>query len=132
MTRTVFALLLFLICVILAFGQHGTAPTGYYPMGYAGDTWTGEVSATGDTTREITLTYRKKDKVQTFTGVLQEGYKVQFRDGTQHELRLTEIPLGTRLRVYYMGKTRKVDGQKVKFHEIFRIDFLSSEKEKAR
>jgi len=37
-------------------GQHGTAPPGYYPMGYSGDTWAGEVVSTDEATLEITLT----------------------------------------------------------------------------
>jgi hypothetical protein len=116
------AMLLFLAGVCTA--QHGTAPNGYYPMGYSGDTWTGEVTSTNDATREVALIYADKKKTETFVGVLQEGYKVKLKDGTLTELKVSTIPVGTRLRVYYMNKDRKVEGRKEKVHEILRIDFL--------
>jgi len=90
-------------------------------MGFSGDTWTGIVSATRDETREFTLTYTKGDKTQTFTGVLIEGYKVTSKDGGPHELKVSEIPQGTRLKVYYMARDRKIEGRKVKFYEVFKI-----------
>jgi len=116
-------------CLLLAVAgvlhsQHGTAPNDYFPMGFAGDTWTGEVSAVNDANREITLVYFGKKKTESFVGVLQEGYKVKRKDGELTELKVSTIPSGTRMRVYYMAKDRKVDGRKEKFHEIFRIDFL--------
>jgi len=104
--------------------QHGTAPNGYYPMGYNADTWTGEVSAVNETNREITLVYAAKKKTETFVGVLQEGYKAKRKDGTLAELKVSMIPPGTPMRVYYMAKDRKVGGRKEKFYEIFRIDLL--------
>ncbi len=112
------------ICLLLplsAHAQHGTAENGYWPMGFNGDTWTGVVSAANDDTREITLTYTKGDKTQTFTGVLQEGYNVKANDGTPHHLKVSEIPLGTRLKVYYMAREHKVEGRKVKYNEVFRL-----------
>jgi hypothetical protein len=112
------------LCVLLpAVGQaqHGTAENGYYPMNYHGDTWTGVVSATNDETREITLTYTRRDKTETFVGVLEVGHKVKSNDGSAHELKVSEIPLGTRLKVYYLERDRKIEGRKVKFNEIFRI-----------
>lgn len=112
-------------CLLLWTGmhlaQHGAAPNGYYPPGYSGDTWTGEVAAVNDQTREITLTYPKKDKTESFTGVLQEGYKVGLKGGGDHELKVSEIPIGTRLTVYYMARWRKSEGKKVKYYEIFRV-----------
>lgn len=103
--------------------QHGTAPNGYFPMGYAGDTWTGEVSAVNNASREITLVYNNGKKTETFVGVLQQGYKVKLKDGSLAELKLSMIPAGTRLKVYYMAKDRKVSGRKEKFYEIFRMEF---------
>jgi len=112
------------LCALLPLSgraQHGTAENGYWPMGYEGDTWTDAVSATNDETREITLTYSKGGKIQTFVGVLVEGYKVKAKDGTAHELKVSEIPQGTRVKVYYMERNRKVEGKKVKSYEIFRL-----------
>ena len=111
----------------LALGQKGTAEPDYYPMGYSGDTWTGEVTQTNDATREITLTFSKKDKTQTFIGALEEGYKVKMKDGSFHELKVSEIPAGTRIKVYYMMKEEKASGAKAKVNKIFKIKFLPKE-----
>jgi hypothetical protein len=119
-------------CLLLAVAgalhaQHGTAPNGYFPMGFAGDMWTGEVSAVNDANREITLVYTGKKKTESFVGVVQEGYKAKLKDGSLAELKVSMIPIGRRLRVYYMAKDRKANGRKEKFYEIFQIDFLPSE-----
>jgi hypothetical protein len=119
---------LLVICLLPAavgvlYAQHGTAPNGYFPMGYNGDTWTGEVSMVNDDNREITLVYTTSKKTEKFVGVLQQGYKVKLKDGSLAELRVSTIPTGTRLKVYYMAKDRKVNGQKEKFYEIFRMEF---------
>lgn len=106
--------------------QHGTASTGYFPMGYAGDTWTGQVSVVDEAKREITLVYKSQKGDETFVGVLQPGYQVKLKDGKVAELKLGMIPIGTRLRVYYMAKSRKVEGRKEKFYEIFRMEFPQS------
>jgi hypothetical protein len=118
----------FLLFTGLLPAQHGTAPNGYYPPGYAGDTWTGEVTDVNDTTREITLTYRKKNKMETFTGALELGYKVRSKSGGEHELKVSEIPLGTQLTVYYMAKWRKVERKKVEYYEILRLATVPSDK----
>ena len=125
MRYMVFAACLFLVAGAL-YAQHGTAPNGYFPMGYAGDTWTGDVSAVNDANREITLVYNGSKKTETFVGVLQQGYNVKLKDGSLAELKVSMIRTGTRLRVYYMAKDRKVNGRKEKFYEIFQIDFLPS------
>jgi hypothetical protein len=93
-----------------------------------GDTWTGEVTAIDDGKREITLSYKKKDKEEIFIGVLEEGYSVKMKDGSMHELKVSEIPTGTRIKVYYMTKTKKdASGAKIKFNQIIKIRFLPKE-----
>ncbi len=104
------------------FAQHGTAPAGYYPLGYNGDTWTGEVVSADDSTREITLTYTGEKKSETFTGLLKDNYQVKMKDGSMKELKPSGIPKGARIMVFYQPKTRKVDGNKVKYYEIFQIN----------
>ena len=121
MHKLIFGLSICMFFPLLTHAQHGTAENGYWPMGFVGDTWTGVVSATNDDTCEITLTFTKGDKTQTFTGVLQEGYRVKSNDGTPHVLKVSEIPLGTKLKVYYMPKEHKVEGRKVKYNEIIRL-----------
>jgi hypothetical protein len=105
--------------------QHGTAGNGYFPPGYEGDTWTGAVTTTDDTTRTVTLTYSSKKKAKTFTGVLQEGCcKVKMSDGTVQELRPSQLSPGRRVMVYYIPKTTKAEGRKTTVNEIFKLDFI--------
>ncbi len=124
MNKFAFTFCLVLILLSRARAQHGSAADGYYPFGYAGDTWSGEVTSTNDDTREITLTYTKGSKTETFTGVLQEGYKVKLKDGTSHELKASEVLKGTHLMIFYMPKAKKDGDKKVKYYEIFRIQVL--------
>src|SRR5258708_16289147 len=127
MRHTLLAVFLLPAITGVLHGQHGTASSGYFPMGFSGDTWTGEVSTVNDATREITLVYNGKKKTESFVGVLQEGYQAKLKDGTVAEVKLSLLHPGRRLRVYYMAKDRKVDGHKEKFYEIFQIDFLPAE-----
>ena len=121
MRKLVLGMSILLLLPLFAYAQHGAAESGYWPMGFHGDTWTGVVSATNDATREITLTYTKRNKTQTFTGVLEDGYTVKAKDGRPHLLKVSEIPLGMKLKVYYMSRKHKVDGRKVKYYEIIRL-----------
>jgi len=126
--RLLLAPILIVFCFANAHAQKGAAEPDYYPMGYNGDTWTGEVTATDDGKREITLSYKKKDKEETFIGVLEEGYSVKMKDGSMRELKVSEIPSGTRIKVYYMTKTKKdASGAKIKFNQIIKIRFLPKE-----
>ncbi len=102
------------------FAQKGTAESDYYPAGYSGDVWMGVVTAVDETAREFTLTYKKGDKEQTFVGVLQKGYSVKKPDGTDYEIKMSDL-MGLKLRAYYITKTKKVDGVKVKTNEVFQI-----------
>jgi uncharacterized protein YfcZ (UPF0381/DUF406 family) len=104
--RLTLAVVLLVVPGILQ-AQHGTAPGGYWPMGFNGDTWRGEVSAVNDDSREITLVYSTQEKTETFVGVLQEGYKAKLKDGTLVELKVSTIHLGTRLEVYYMPRCER-------------------------
>lgn len=88
-----------------------------------GDAWTGVVESTNETTREITIVNPDK-KTETFTGVLKEGYQVKLKDGASHELKLSEIKPGLRIRVFYKSKTLDVAGQSKKVKLINRLDFL--------
>jgi hypothetical protein len=121
------ALAVFLAGAGVSTAQKGTAESDYYPMGYAGDTWTGEVTSINEDTREFTLTYRKSDKEQTFVGVLPKRYTVKMKDGSDHEVRMSEL-IGMRLKAYYMTKSKKVNDQKVKTNEVFKIKFLPPNK----
>ncbi|HEY9432872.1 MAG TPA: hypothetical protein VI260_15520 [Blastocatellia bacterium] len=128
MNKLLIAPILIVFCIANAYAQKGAAEPDYYPMGYNGDTWTGEVTATDDSKREITLSYKKKDKEETFVGALEEGYAVKMKDGSMRELKVSEIPTGTRIKVYYITKTKKdASGAKTKFNQIIKIRFLPKE-----
>ncbi|SRR6266516_2525328 len=69
--RFVLLALLFGIAVFhgslsVSFAQKGTAESDWYPMGYAGDTWTGEVTAFDNEQRTLTLTHGSGKNTQTF------------------------------------------------------------------
>src|SRR5580693_5093046 len=66
MKRTLYFLILLLTLASSALAQHGTAENGYYPPGYNGDTWTGAILSANEQTSEITLSYTKGGKSQTF------------------------------------------------------------------
>jgi hypothetical protein len=122
-----FRLTSFLILLTItraAYAQHGTAESGYFPLNYGGDTWTGQVSVVDDATNEITLVYRGSKKTESFVGVLLHGQRVKLKNGTTAEFKPSMIRIGVRMRVYYMVKDQKIDGQKVKLNEIFRFEFL--------
>jgi hypothetical protein len=88
-----------------------------------GDAWVGIVESTDEATREIKIVNPEK-KTETFVGVLKEGYKVTLKDGTERELKVSELKPGLRVRVFYKSKTLDVAGQSKKVKLINRIDFL--------
>lgn len=111
-----------------AFAQHGTADNGYYPPAYAGDTWTGVVVSANEQNREITLSYTKNGKSQTFIGVPEDGYLVHESNGPTRPLKMSDVPIGRTIKVWYMSETKKVDGHKVKVNTIFLIDAIANAK----
>ncbi len=113
---------------LTAVAQHGTAPNGYYPPGYNMDTWTGVVSSVNDASGEITLEYVGKKGPESFTGVLRPDYKVTRKDGTEHTLKPSDCPIGARLVVYYSPKTKKVNGSKIMYYEIWKMQNVITEK----
>jgi len=116
------------VFVSAAFGQHGTAENGYYPSGYQGDTWTGVVVSASEQTREITLSYTKRGKSQTFIGIPEAGYLVHEHSGATRPLKMSDIPVGKIIKVWYMEETKKVGGSKVKVNTIFLIDTVANAK----
>jgi len=117
-----------LVLVSPAFAQHGTAENGYYPSGYQGDTWTGSVVSANEQTREITLSYSKNGKSETFVGVPEDGYLVHEHNGPTRPLKMSDIPVGRIIKVWYKTETKKVDGRRVKVNTIFLIDAVANAK----
>ena len=56
-------------------------------MGYGGDTWSGEVTAANNDTREITLTYTNGKKTQTWTGIVPSPYMVKMKDKSERDIK---------------------------------------------
>lgn len=127
MKKLICSFALILSCIGFASAQKVSAESGYYPMGYSGDAWVGEVTSADENTREITLTYRKGDKVKTFTGVLPSGYTAKMKDGKEQSFPVTDL-IGMNIKVYYMEKEKKSEGKKVKFNDIFNVKFLPAKK----
>src|SRR5262249_44756768 len=98
-----------------------SAPDGYYPRGYSGDTWTGEVVSTDDTTREITLTYTNKNKSETFTGILIENYQEKTKDGSMKELKPSGIPNAAHITVFHKPKTKHAGRNQANHEEYFKV-----------
>ncbi|HYL92393.1 MAG TPA: hypothetical protein VEW69_04480 [Alphaproteobacteria bacterium] len=129
-TKTRFAAILAGVLFIgsaVSRAQHGEAPDGYYPRGYMGDTWTGQVSAVDPDKREITLTAATKKGPESFVAYLPEHFSVQ-QGGKGHELQMSEFAIGQSLRLFYIAKDIKVEGQKVKRNEIIKIESLAPTK----
>jgi len=116
MKRILLAGLFITLLTSFVYAQKRTTPFG--------DTWTGEVVATNEVTREITIRYPDKNKTETFAGILEEGYKVRMKDSSQRELKVSVITPGTRIRVSYKKKQEDVGGRKVKVNKIYRVEFL--------
>ena len=102
-----------------ASAQHRTAPNGYYPAGYNGDAWVGRVTKVDSRTQTLTLvSVDKNRKKQTFVGVLEKGYLARHKSGRIEPLKVSEIPLGLKVTVFYEQRTRKVNGKKIHYNVI--------------
>lgn len=114
-------LLLIFLAANPANAQHGDAEAGYYPGSYVGDTWQGNVTATDDQSRTITLTYVKGSKSQSFTITFAAGLAVHYTDGTSKELKPSDLAKGSMAIAYYTNYSQKVDGKKTDVHEAFML-----------
>lgn len=116
MKKTIVVVIAVIFCSLQAFSQNGSTIWG--------DIFTGDVVKTDEASREITLEYAGKGKAETFVGALREGYQVKMKGGGTHELKVSELTPGTRIRAYYKNISKEVSGQKVKANLITRIEFL--------
>jgi len=111
-----------------ASAQHGTAGNGYFPPGYSGDTWTGVVISSSEQTGEITLSYTdpKNGKTETFVGTPEKDYLVHEHGGSTRPLRMSDIPVGRVIKVWYKTDARKIDGKKVTVNVILQISIAAN------
>ncbi|HEX8814420.1 MAG TPA: hypothetical protein VF753_02870 [Terriglobales bacterium] len=115
--------------------QYGTAPEGDFPASYNGDTFSGTVTAAE--TDQLTLTYTKGSKTDTFVGKLAGGCAVPTTNNSNHKMTAADIPKDTVMIAYFNRVTKKVDGQKTKENQIIAVSFevwhgqkISDEKKK--
>lgn len=119
--------LLFLLICLAGFAgsaaaQKGTAEGGYYPLDFAGETFTGVVTAINEDAREFTLTYKNKKgtKEESHTFVLTPKFTLKRNDGREFQVEVADLK-GLHLTVYFINKTKKENGVKVKYKEAFKI-----------
>jgi hypothetical protein len=157
----------------IAFAQKGTAESDYYPMGYSGDIWTGEVVAFDNEQRTLTLTHSSGKNAQTFVASIPDAPYQWRRDGrnsrvidfaydknvqvqrykhvgpgfaasvlpegAQAEVRVPNPPAsdvitdfaqfkGRKIVVFYTPREREVNGQKVKYNDVWRIRVIPIKK----
>ncbi|HET8670621.1 MAG TPA: hypothetical protein VFM05_08360 [Candidatus Saccharimonadales bacterium] len=74
----------------VSFAQKGTADPDYYPLGYSGHTWTGEVIAFDNERRTLTLTHSSGDKVLTFIASIPDAPYEWRRDA--RNFRVVDFP----------------------------------------
>jgi hypothetical protein len=61
------------LCAVVSVAQKGKAEPDYYPMGYSGDTWSGEVTAFDNKYRTLTLTHTDGKDVVTFVASIPDA-----------------------------------------------------------
>jgi len=79
-----------LLCVVVAQAQKGKAESDYYPLGYSGDTWTGEVIAFDNEQRTLTLQSESGKTKTTFIASVPNAPYQWVRDG--HNRRAVDFP----------------------------------------
>ena len=139
--RILFSFLVLCLLGAVALAQKGTAPSGFYPPGFHGDIWSGEVTAVDEDKREITLTYGKAEKAKNFVAFIPDGgvYATKGPDETiileiasidTKPSKSTPAPphmklntlLARQVTVYYINREKKdANGEKIKIQEVFKL-----------
>jgi len=108
--------------------QTRKAEPNYFPLEQRGDTYSGEVIAMNEDTRETTLIYTEDDVPQTFVGGLVKDCKVRNKDGSERKVEMTEL-IGMRVKAYYIFKSELDDnGVEAETMEVVKIRFLPEDK----
>jgi len=115
---TPLALLLFRMS---AWAQHGKAPTGWYPQSLKGHTFTGVLQSVNESAQRFRLEYMAAVyKTEVFIGTLAKGDTTPFPNGTTRPLKVSDLPIGATLTVYYMGEAKSTGWRPV--HKVFLIE----------
>lgn len=105
MKRLLFATVCLVISVGLCQAQKKKADPDYYPQGYSGETWTGEVTAVDNDKRTLTLTYTKGKDVSIFIATIPDAPYEWQRDA--RNFRVVDFPFDKKATVQtfkYVGK----------------------------
>ncbi len=102
-------------------GQLNAAVLQAWPTGYRGKTFTGVVMSHYD---EYGLHLESDAPSNTMQARLKPGLTVKLKDGTTHQVKPSDIPLGKVITINYTEKESKdAQGNKVKLREIVGIRF---------
>jgi hypothetical protein len=126
------------IVVVLALtavcgAQHASAPNGYYPETYGGSTYQGVLESVDADKQEFTLLFRKKDKEERFTGILEDGCAVPNAADKSRKMKVEDLPKQSRLVAFYMPRTiKQKDGTKLKINSVFAVSFREVDGQKIK
>jgi len=115
MVKRLFILLLSaaaLVFVSPANAQKATAPNGYYPVDFQGDTFTGRAESARPNLEELTLVYTKGKKTEHWVGRLESSCSSTDKGGQVHAMHVSDMFEGDLLTVYYITRTTKADNVK--------------------
>jgi len=101
-----------LVIVSPANGQKGTAPNGYYPDSFQGDTFTGRAESARPNLEELTLVYTNGKKTEHWVGRLESPCSWTDKGGQVHTMHVSDMFEGDLLTVYYITRTTKADNVK--------------------
>ena len=117
---------LFITSLTLAlpvFAQKGSAPSGFYPSIYHGETFTGNVTDADDGDKCLVLQYDHGPKPETFIGTTESVCLASTKAGPMKELHLSAVPKGTLLTAFYNSETLQEGNAKRMVNSILAIRF---------
>jgi len=103
--------------------QKGSAPSGFYPSNYHGETFTGNVADANDGDKRLVLQYDHGSKHETFIGTTESVCLAATKAGPTKELRLSAIPKGTLLTAFYNTETLHEGNDRKMVNSILAIRF---------
>lgn len=118
-----FLLPILLLLDAVAFGQYGTAPNGYYPSRYNGEIISGRVTAVDEVAEQITISFEKAKKTETFVGRLDAPCAVPSKDGKP--MTALDLPVGTDVTAFFVTSVPEDKNSSEKENSIIGIMFHS-------